>query len=322
MDGPTRQRPGMVAPGTGHNHHHSVEPDASGPARPGGWVADDAGNAEVAAATVAGGWPVFPCLPTKAPATRNGFKDATTDPARVSAWWERHPDHLVGVPTDGLVVLDLDVAPDRDTWSWWQALADSHGWPITENLVVATPSGGLHVYFLAAPGVRVRCSAGRLAPHVDVRAAGGYIVAPGTTLPDGRRYEVINLPEQLPEPPEWLIGMLTDPPATRPARSSRPSSRPVSRLGSRREGTRYGLAALDAEVGRVATAPVGTRNDTLVRAAFRCGQLAAAGELDPIYAAEQLELAAQRAGLGQSEIEATIRSGMAAGGRHPRRPAA
>ena len=320
MDGPTRQRPGMVAPGTGHNRRTtSATPDLTGTvgADPSlGWVAEDATNAEVAAATVAGGWPVFPCLPTKAPATRNGFKDATTDPARVRDWWERHPDHLVGVPTDGLVVLDLDVDPDRDTWSWWQALADDHGWPITENLVVATPSGGVHVYF-AAGDVRVRCSAGKVAPHVDVRAAGGYIIAPGSTLPDGRRYEVLHLPDQLPEVPGWLVDMLAGP---RPAPAA--TTWPAKRTARRREGSRYGLAALDAEVGRVATAPVGQRNDTLVRAAFRCGQLAAGGELDPVYAARQLAVAAQRAGLDQAEIGATIRSGMTAGAQHPRRSAA
>lgn len=298
-----------------HDTTRLVTPQPSGPDLPRGWVTEDASNGEVAAATVAGGWPVFPCKPTKAPATRNGYKDATTDLPRVRDWWERHPDHLVAVPTDDLVVLDLDVDPNRDTWSWWQALADDHGWQVTENLVVATPSGGVHVYF-AAPNdgdVRVRCSAGRLATHVDVRAAGGYIIAPGTTLSDGRRYEVLHLPDRLPVTPSWLVDMLAGP---RPAPAA--ATRPVRR----RDGTRYGVAALEAEVGRVATAPVGTRNDTLVRAAFRCGQLAAGGELDPIHAAEQLELAAVRAGLSQSEAEATIRSGMRAGGRRPRRPAA
>lgn len=288
----------------------------------GGWVAEDAGNAEVAAATVAGGWPVFPCRPDKAPATRNGFKDATTDPTQVSAWWERHPDYLVGVPTDELVVLDLDVDPDRCTWSWWQTLADDHGWPITENLVVATPSGGVHVYF-AAGDVRVRCSAGKVAPHVDVRAAGGYIIAPGTTLPDGRRYEVLHLPDRLPTPPGWLVDMLTGPRPAPPATTRPATTRPATiRPDRRREGTRYGIVALEAEVGRVATAPVGRRNDTLNTAAFRVGQLVAGGELDPIYAADQLELAAQRAGLDQAEIEATIRSGMRAGAQRPRRSAA
>jgi len=300
--------------------HQSTHPATQ--ALPPGWVADDATNAEVAAATVAGGWPVFPCWPDKTPATARGFKDATTDLDRVRAWWERHPDHLVAVPTDEMVVLDLDAAPDRCTWSWWEDLAAAHRWPIDNNLVVGTPRGGVHVVFLAPPDVQVRCSASKVAPHVDIRAAGGYIIAPGTTLPDGRRYEVLNLPEQLPTAPGWLIDMLTGP-RSAPAATTRAAKRTgATRPVSRTEGTRYGLAALDAETGRVATAPVGTRNNTLVQAAFRIGQLAAGGQLDPVYAARQLELAAQRAGLSLAEAEKTIRSGMTAGAQRPRRPAA
>src|SRR5258708_5584255 len=38
------------------------------------------------------GWPVFPCLPgAKEPATRHGFRDATTDPDQIMSWWKRHP---------------------------------------------------------------------------------------------------------------------------------------------------------------------------------------------------------------------------------------
>src|SRR6184192_1765896 len=54
------------------------------------------------------GWPVFPLKPAcgpdgchkchgetpcgKRPASRHGFKDATTDADRLFAWWSRHPD--------------------------------------------------------------------------------------------------------------------------------------------------------------------------------------------------------------------------------------
>ena len=62
------------------------------------------------------GWPrtkvpVFPCVPGgKTPATRHGFKDATTDPAIVAAWWATTRYNL-GLPTGpaGLIVIDLDV---------------------------------------------------------------------------------------------------------------------------------------------------------------------------------------------------------------------
>jgi hypothetical protein len=64
----------------------------------------------------------------------------------------------------------------------------------------------------------------------------------------------------------------------------------------------------------------GTRNDTLNRAAFRLGQLVAAGHLDPTYTADRLLGAATASGLGDAEAEATIRSGLHAGQSQPRGP--
>jgi len=69
----------------------------------------------VALAYARRGLPVFPCQPTgKAPLTGSGFWDATTDEARIRAWWSRSPDANVGLPTgrrSGVLVLDVD--PDR-----------------------------------------------------------------------------------------------------------------------------------------------------------------------------------------------------------------
>lgn len=55
------------------------------------------------------GWPVFPLKArSKQPATRHGFKDATTDPDRIRTWWTRHPDHNIGLPI-GLAFDVIDV---------------------------------------------------------------------------------------------------------------------------------------------------------------------------------------------------------------------
>lgn len=73
--------------------------------------------AQVAANWARAGFPVFPCNPaTKAPLTPHGFKDATADLQTVAAWWQAHPNALVGLATgeaSGLFVIDLDVDKKR-----------------------------------------------------------------------------------------------------------------------------------------------------------------------------------------------------------------
>jgi hypothetical protein len=57
------------------------------------------------------GWPVFPCpAGSKAPATRHGYRDATTDPGRITAWFGTNPDRNVAIATGapGPDVLDVD----------------------------------------------------------------------------------------------------------------------------------------------------------------------------------------------------------------------
>ena len=58
------------------------------------------------------GWPVFPCQPgQKVPATKHGYKDATTDEQQITNWFGRDPDHNLAIATGapGPDVLDIDV---------------------------------------------------------------------------------------------------------------------------------------------------------------------------------------------------------------------
>lgn len=64
---------------------------------------------------------------------------------------------------------------------------------------------------------------------------------------------------------------------------------------------------------------VGTRNDTLNGAAYSLGQLVAGGLLDAGEVVATLLTVAARAGLGERETEASIRSGLTAGMATPRR---
>ena len=155
------------------------------------------------------GYRVFPCAPgTKKPLTQNGFHDASADPAQIEAWWSTWPNANVAMPTEGMLVVDQD---GRDN-SWLrdspERQADLAGAPMS-----LTPRGGNHRIMRQPPGKHWRCSTGKLAPHVDVRADGGYVVLPPSVTGDGvyRWQETMELdcpPDKLPEPPGWLAEML------------------------------------------------------------------------------------------------------------------
>jgi hypothetical protein len=81
----------------------------------------------------------------------------------------------------------------------------------------------------------------------------------------------------------------------------------------------YGAAALTRELERVRGLTVGERNDGLNRAAFSLGRLVGGGELGESLVQQALLCAALAIGLGESEAEATIRSGLRAGELLPRR---
>ncbi len=189
-------------------------------------------------------------------------------------------------------------------------LCDQHGQPYPlPTYAIDTPSGGCHLYY-ATPGSAVRNSAGRLGLHIDVRAGGGYVIGDGSRL-GGRAYTARDARTPVPLPP-WITELLTDRP---PSGAWLPV--PVLRGGGR--GAAYAMAALRDETLLVATARPGTRNDTLNRAAFSLGQLVAAGLLPPLAVVSGLGNAAELAGLPADEARSTIRSGLAAGARCPRR---
>lgn len=103
--------------------------------------------------------------------------NATTDAAQIRAWWTKWPDANVGVSTNDLLVLDVD--PKRGGLASLAALEAENG-PLPATFRVRTPSGGLHLYFAAKSPVA--CSVNRVAPGIDVRGHGGYVVGPGSIL--------------------------------------------------------------------------------------------------------------------------------------------
>src|SRR5918995_719814 len=107
---------------------------------------------------------------------------------------------IVTGPVSGVLVLDVD-GPDGE------AELRKHGHPATP--MVRTSSGGLHLYF-KHPSHEVKTGI-RIAPGLDVKASGGYVVAPPSVGPNGKPYEWLVSPEEAgtADPPGWLSSMLS-----------------------------------------------------------------------------------------------------------------
>lgn len=256
------------------------------------------------------GYHVFPLRPlAKTPATPNGFHDATDDIGRIWAWWHRHPDSNIGIATGAsrLLVIDLDVTNDddghcADALTAFCALADGHDLPATFE--VSTPRGGEHWYYAVPEGVEMpRNSAGKLAPHVDVRADGGYVVGVGSVLDRGTYRGETD--RGVATAPGWLLKLTKDPTPLSHATSgvTRAERTPPDAAGP-------AWKRFSAACGRAAMAPAGQRNNTLFWAAHLAGGLIDEYGLAAHAVITELIVAGQRAGLDEREIDNTIRSGL------------
>lgn len=148
------------------------------------------------------GFAVFPLEPRmKEPATDHGFLEASTNPATVEAWWIQNPDYNIGIATgepSHLVVIDADVdkikgkTGDQSIYDWEAVYGE-----MPETWEVLTGRGGFHKWYRSDGDFK--CSVDIL-PFVDIRANGGYVVAPPSVHPNGKLYEweVSSHPDDIP----------------------------------------------------------------------------------------------------------------------------
>ena len=143
------------------------------------------------------GLPVFPCKPDKRPWTEHGFKDASRNIEQIAGWWDQWPDALIGVPTGAeskLLVIDID----PEGAEWYRA----HEAELACGRVHQTRRGHHLLYLM--PAREIRCSTGKIAPGVDVRAVGGYVI----WWPANGCESVGDLAD-ITEVPAWLLEVLT-----------------------------------------------------------------------------------------------------------------
>lgn len=147
------------------------------------------------------GLAVFPLWEkSKKPMTANGCKDATADINIVKRWWETSPNANIGIATGsrsgGLVVIDLDIDEEKgkDGYGVFRDWEKEHG-ELPDTWRSITGRGGYHLFYKDSATNRNKTN---LYDGVDIRGEGGYVVAPPSVHPNGRRYEWELSPEEFP----------------------------------------------------------------------------------------------------------------------------
>lgn len=163
-------------------------------------------NFDAALQLAARGFRVFPLAPgAKAPPlVKNWPEQATIDGHAIDAWWLATPGANIGIHCDGMAVIDVDPRKGGDdALRQLESILD-----LPATLCTLTPSGGRHLFFrLPEDHPGVPNSVGELGPGLDIRSTGGYVVAPGSTVPAGV-YAFDDADAEIAPAPQWLVDRL------------------------------------------------------------------------------------------------------------------
>lgn len=155
---------------------------------------------------------------TKRPIIKAWQENCSTDEATIRGWWEMNPNARVGLATGapGCDVVDFDVAGGKPGLAQMEKLIDSGVLEAGTFMVVSTPSGGRHLYFIGSEQ-RNRQNE-KAVPGVDFRGVGGMVLAPGNP-----GYRIVGLPLQPLVPLDWGALAACLAPTDTPVPSPRPS---------------------------------------------------------------------------------------------------
>jgi len=123
----------------------------------------------------------------KHPAAEHGVDDATSDLAKLSKFWLKHPGRNVGIATgapSGIDALDFDGEDGLKLFEQWK----EKGWITDDCLTAITPSGGRHVIIKHLPGLK---NGVKPVPGLDIRTTGGQIIVQGSETLKGK-YEWVS----------------------------------------------------------------------------------------------------------------------------------
>lgn len=243
------------------------------------------------------GWRVFPCKPgEKTPATKNGFKDATTEQQQIQEWWSVAPYNIGLATGGGLAVLDVDINHGAGKFGdeTLNDLERRYG-ALPNTLTVLTGSGGAHYYFASNdPALTVGVN---IAPGLDYRAGGGYVIAPPSIHPNGNMYEweVTHRPGETPlaDMPEWLHKLLLSSKKQTAAAGAKNDNGGVWREGERNQKLFELACSLRAK----------GLNTQAIEAALQVENVARCQP--PVTAAEVRQIAGSAAKYQQGEVKAS-----------------
>lgn len=210
----------------------------------------------------------------KSPLCPNGFKSATTDKVVLQEWNNKFPDCNVGIPTgqiNNIFVVDIDGEQGLEALKRLELFYGKLDAP------TVITGKGKHLYFKMPENAELKCSTSKIANHIDIRANGGYVVAPPSIHENGHKYTWENfVPNQdFPQAPSWLISLITN---------AEKHPLPISNI-----------------LKEIANAPEGERNDTLYKRSITLITRAKRENLNIEEIKENIISAATQSGLSKEE---------------------
>lgn len=255
----------------------------------------------------------------KRPAIKDWQRSSSCDPVSITQFWNRFPDAVAGIALASCRLVVIDTDRHHAEYDGVSAFADlaSIRQPLASHPVTQTAGGGEHHFLRQPEGEPLGNRSGALPAGVDVRGAGGFVVAPGSIRPDGAEWRTSNGELDLtdafrrgaiPPMPAWLVDVI---------RAQKPAAESVVAPKDRD----YAAAALAGCVAELERAAPGNRNNALNALSYRLGRMVGRGWIDEADVVDALTGGAVRCGLvaddGIDAVRDTIHSGLRAGRARP-----
>ncbi len=251
------------------------------------------------------GWAVHPVDIEKKPTTQHGRNDATREEQTIRQFFKNGAQIGVATGTEsGLFVLDVDLDEKRgiNGYETLEYLEGMHG-PLPKTPTQRTGRGGMQYLFKYQEGLKN--STGKIGAGIDTRGQGGYIVVAPSRNTNGPYTWVVS-PRDVPlaDVPAWLIEALRE--------AEKPQETNAAPTGEDRP---YCLKMLGQAMARCATAPDGTKHDTLIKMSTWMGGFVPA--LSEIEIEDTLWTAVALRAEDEAGARKTIRDGIAYGKSKP-----